>query len=122
MYSYFFNLDQIGGRKVEGIGFLAARQYLDAARPVVQLLVKRTNSVAVSKYTMGGSLEQSFSFSEDLPVNNPSSSDDTDEDQDIEDVKELKVIIIIMGNFYTAHFTNVFIYNHGQWRTLQAVY
>ncbi|XP_031567263.1 tyrosine-protein phosphatase non-receptor type 13-like isoform X2 [Actinia tenebrosa] len=82
---------EIGGRKVEGIGFLAARQYLDAARPVVQLLVKRTNRAAVSKYTMGGSLEQGYSFSEDLPEENvDSGAESTDEEQDVEDVEEPK--------------------------------
>ena len=85
-------LFQIGGRKIDGIGFLAARQYLDAARPVVQLLVKRVNRAAESKYSMGGSLEQSFSFSEDLPEEKiDSSPENTDEEQDVEDLEEPKV-------------------------------
>ncbi|XP_020916558.2 tyrosine-protein phosphatase non-receptor type 13 isoform X2 [Exaiptasia diaphana] len=84
---------EIAGRKVDGIGFLAARQYLDASRPVVQLLVERRNQAAFSKYSMGGtSLEQSFSLSEDLTAN-LSQSDEDNSDQESDIVQETGEVI-----------------------------
>ena len=45
-------LIQINGTKVDGLGFVAARQHLDAARPVARLLVERRPRLAESKYAM----------------------------------------------------------------------
>ena len=37
---------------MDGLGFVAARQHLDAARPVARLLVERRPRLAESKYAM----------------------------------------------------------------------
>lgn len=77
---------------MDGIGFLAARQYLDASRPVVQLLVERKILSAFSKYSMGGSsLEQSLSLSEDLVANLSQSDGEHTDDNNESDVDEQTV-------------------------------
>ena len=43
---------QINGVEVDGLGFVAARQHLDAARPVATLLVERRPRLVESKYSM----------------------------------------------------------------------
>ena len=80
---------QINGQKVHGTGFLAARQCLDAARPVVRLLVERKTRMVESKYTMGGP-QVSNPVHPDEGVKNrgfSGDSDSEDEQQGLEDAK-----------------------------------
>lgn len=52
-FDFHCHFTQINGTKVDGLGFVAARQHLDAARPVARLLVERRPRLAESKYAMG---------------------------------------------------------------------
>ena len=73
---------QINGVKVNGVGFVAARQHLDAARPVARLLVTRRPRIAESKYTMAQQTDSgvlSPSPSLDVSEHSADSSDDHDE-------------------------------------------
>lgn len=74
-----FCLIQINGTKVDGLGFVAARQHLDAARPVARLLVERRPRLVESKYAMGQQTNSevlSPSQSLDIPDQNMTGSSD----------------------------------------------
>ena len=77
---------------MEGLGFVAARQHLDAARPVATLLVERRPRLAESKYAMdnqaGDSKTLSPPWSLDLPDSNTAGSSDEDARDDRDERKE----------------------------------
>lgn len=76
-----FYLIQINGTKVDGLGFVAARQHLDAARPVARLLVERRPRLAESKYAMAQQTNSevlSPSQSLDIPDKDITGSSDDD--------------------------------------------
>ena len=82
---------QINGVKVDGLGFVAARQHLDAARPVARLLVERRPRLAESKYTMAKQTDSktlSPSWSLDTPDTNTAGSSDEDVKDDNFERKE----------------------------------
>ncbi|XP_078359591.1 tyrosine-protein phosphatase non-receptor type 13-like [Oculina patagonica] len=90
---------EINGTKVDGLGFVVARQHLDAARPVARLLVERRPRLAESKYAMDQQTNSevlSPSQSLDIPDQNMTGSsddevyvnDDTSEKKDNEDEDE----------------------------------
>ena len=64
---------------MDGLGFVAARQHLDAARPVARLLVERRPRLVESKYAMGQQTNSevlSPSQSLDIPDQNITGSSD----------------------------------------------
>ena len=67
---------------MEGLGFVAARQHLDAARPVARLLVERRPRLVESKYAMTKQTDNktlNTTWSLDTPdTNTAGSSDDND--------------------------------------------
>ncbi|XP_020604777.1 tyrosine-protein phosphatase non-receptor type 13-like [Orbicella faveolata] len=72
---------EINGTKVDGLGFVAARQHLDAARPVARLLVERRPRLAESKYAMAQQTNSevlSPSQSLDIPDKDMTGSSDDD--------------------------------------------
>ena len=76
---------------MDGLGFVAARQHLDAARPVARLLVERRPRLAESKYAMSKASNKSWSV--DSPgTNTAASSDENDsvflKDKDEDGMKE----------------------------------
>lgn len=83
---------------MDGLGFVAARQHLDAARPVARLLVERRPRLVESKYAMSkanstDSKAPNKSWSVDSPgTNTAASSDENDsvflKDKDEDGMKE----------------------------------
>ena len=76
---------------MDGLGFVAARQHLDAARPVATLLVERRPRLAESKYAMtqqADSKTLSPSWSLDLPDTNMTGSSDDEVKEDKDDRKD----------------------------------
>ena len=72
---------------MDGLGFVAARQLLDAARPVATLLVERRPRLAESKYAMANqadpkTLSPSWSLDVPDPTMTGSSDEEVKEDQD----------------------------------------
>ena len=87
-------LIQINGTKVDGVGFVAARQHLDAARPVARLLVERRPRLAESKYAMAQQTNSELlspSQSHDVPDQGMTASSEEDgyENDDKSELKEL---------------------------------
>ena len=84
---------QINGIKVDGLGFVAARQHLDAARPVATLLVERRPRLLESKYAMAQQTDStplSPSRFVDVPGSNNIDTSDEEDNQDIEIKKEIE--------------------------------
>ncbi|XP_022779941.1 tyrosine-protein phosphatase non-receptor type 13-like isoform X3 [Stylophora pistillata] len=85
---------EINGSKVDGVGFVAARQHLDAARPVARLLVERRPHEVESKYAMNPQTSHevlSQTQSLDIPDDNRtgSSEDAYDSREENGDGKEI---------------------------------
>ncbi|XP_068744131.1 tyrosine-protein phosphatase non-receptor type 13-like isoform X2 [Montipora capricornis] len=84
---------EINGIKVDGLGFVAARQHLDAARPVATLLVERRPRLLESKYAMAQQTDStplSPSRFVDVPGSNNVDTSDEEDNQDIEIKKEIE--------------------------------
>ena len=95
---------------MDGLGFVAARQHLDAARPVATLLVERRPRLAESKYAMtqqADSKTLSPSWSLDLPDTNMTGSSDEEakhdkddrKDDDEDDDSQVGLIILLIERF-----------------------
>lgn len=96
-------LIQINGHQVHGTGFLAARQCLDAARPVVRLMVQRKIRIVESKYATSGT-EVSGPVSSGEGVENLGFSRDSDSEDEQQNLETPKVWII-QKNFFVLDFS-----------------
>ncbi|XP_074610552.1 tyrosine-protein phosphatase non-receptor type 13-like [Acropora palmata] len=83
---------EINGTKVDGLGFVAARQHLDAARPVATLLVERRPRLVESKYAMTKQTDSKLvgpPSSKDVLEMNCVGSSEEEDSQGIENEKEI---------------------------------